>query len=416
MPTESAATSCSLAAGWNSPVSCARTTGLRAVLYALCQQRAWKEHAGCHPYVALNRKSKGGGDSRPFLHFFTGPAASCGAPTPAKRIWGRFFGFPPSAEARKCLPSSLLHPLGLEASGACASVSGLAFLVALEALLFFCPSKASRNRLKSSSFVFAHGPQLQLWTWCVCDVQMDGRTSRRERWEGLHFFFDLFAFLFFFFVFVGYSRQAARIVSYLCGFRFVSHAFDWMRTTEWKNSRTGMKSCSCFWIIFPDPKGTLHYFLYLYFSPFLPRSWAVRLFYHVFFFLTYLLTYFLTYWTCMACADGFWMDGWMDGRRRTGRWGECLHFFLFFFLLIRQSVGSVRSGQYMPSLPLLPSPLHLPFLLSSCKKIDSQPWASIRDRVSRCLLAFFLLTLCFCFCFCSVVYLCLSSSSLYVYK
>ena len=33
-------------------------------------------------------------------------------------------------------------PLGLEASGACASVSGLAFLVLLEALLFFCPSKA----------------------------------------------------------------------------------------------------------------------------------------------------------------------------------------------------------------------------------------------------------------------------------
>ena len=58
MPTEPAATSCSLAADLNPPVSFARATVLRAVLYAFCQQRAWKEHAGRHPYVTLNQSRR----------------------------------------------------------------------------------------------------------------------------------------------------------------------------------------------------------------------------------------------------------------------------------------------------------------------------------------------------------------------
>ena len=177
----------------------------------------------CRPSSLRDAKSKSkeGGDSRPFLHFFTGPAASCVAPTPAKRdLRAVFFWLSSSAEARNAHPSFLALPVSTpwtKSFGGLCKCETLAFLVPLEALLFV-PSRGSESpkvivlfRLWPPTAALDMAFAMCRWT--------DGRTSERKDEKGLHFFIF---FIYFFFFFFFRARQAARIVS--CGL-FVSHAF-----------------------------------------------------------------------------------------------------------------------------------------------------------------------------------------------
>ena len=114
VPTEPAATSCSLAAGLKPPCFlCSNHCAARcAVLYTFYQQRAWKQHAGCHPYVALSQKVQGGWRFAPLPSFLHGSGCQLCSSNASHS----------SAEARNAYLLFLPFPL-TKSFVACASVS-----------------------------------------------------------------------------------------------------------------------------------------------------------------------------------------------------------------------------------------------------------------------------------------------------